>query len=128
MRKLWVISILLIFGCHYGKTEYFPQAGVTDNPAVVTVIRNSNFIGSGTPVSVILDSRVIADMDIGEYMTFEVAPGIHGIGLPHYGLLSVDFKPGTYYFLISPDLTSFEIEQIDQAQAENLIGKYKPIQ
>ena len=123
---LILVILAFITSCafEHGLTKHLPKE-IKDDYCYVTVIRNKNLFGSGVPVKVILNRRIIAHINIGEYFTFSLKPGTHNFGVAGGStvtpILDYDFESHKkYYFLIgvSPDLMGPDINQINEKKAK----------
>ena len=132
MNTRYVISllILLLISCAHGKTDTFPTQKNPAANAQVYVIRDSNFIGWGVSLKVVLDDSVIARLRSGEYISFFVAPGFHSLGVSKSTVKLPLEKEKKYYFLISADYSQFgfELHRISTQQAQKWLAKTKPIE
>ena len=132
MNKLFVLFLLalLLLSCAHGKTDTFPTQKNPAANAQVYVIRDSNFIGWGVSLKVVLDDSVIARLRSGEYISFFVAPGFHSLGVSEPTVRVPLEKGNTYYFLISADYTKFgfELDRISDHQAQKWLAKTKAIE
>ena len=123
------VAALLLVACAHGKTEHFPTVENPSNAAEVFVIRDNNFIGWGFSLKVALDDAIIARLRSGEYVSFYVTPGFHSLGITESSL-SVPFaKDKKYYFLISPDYSSFgfEMQRLGEKKGQEWLTRTKPI-
>ncbi len=80
-------------------------------------------------MNVVLDGNVIARLQSGEYVTFYINSGIHAIGTPET-TITVPLGAGRkHYFLIEVDASKFgfDIEQINEKEAQSWIAKSRPI-
>ena len=120
---------LLLLACAHGKTDNFPTVSDTSDAAEVFVIRDNNLVGWGFSLKVALDESIIARLRSGEYVSFNVKPGFHSLGVSE-PTLSVPFAKGEkYYFLIGADYSKFgfEIQRIDNKKGERWLTKTKPV-
>ena len=132
MSKLIVLFLLalLLLSCAHGKTDTFPTPKDPAANAQVYVIRDSNFLGWGVSLKVVLDDSVIAGLRSGEYISFFVAPGFHTLGVSKSTVKLPLEKEKKYYFLISADYSQFgfELHRISAQQAQQWLAKTKPIE
>ena len=132
MNKILILAALtsLLLSCAHGKTKDFPTVENQSNAAEVFVIRDNNLVGWGFSLKVALNDDIIARLRSGEYVSFYVSPGFHSLGITKSSL-SVPFaKDQKYYFLISPDYSSFgfELQRIDEKKGEEWLARTKPIE
>ena len=132
MKKYLLLSILtlFLFACAHRKMEHFPPAENPATAAEVYVIRDNSLFGWGFSLKVALDDAIIAGLRAGEYVSFYVKPGFHSLGIAK-PTLTVPFEKGhKYYFLISPDYSSFgfDLRQIGDRQAKSWLARTKPVQ
>jgi hypothetical protein len=132
MNTRYVIYLLtlLLISCAHGKTETFPTRKDPATNAQVYVIRDSNFIGWGVSLKVVLDDSVIARLRSGEYISFFVAPGFHALGVSKSTVKLPLEKGKKYYFLISADYSQFgfELHRISDQQAQEWLARTKPLE
>ena len=132
MKKLIILFLLalLFLSCAHGKTDTFPTQENPEANAHVYVIRDSNFLGWGVSLKVVLDDSVIAGLRSGEYISFFIAPGFHTLGVSKSTVKVPLEKENTYYFLISADYSQFgfELHRISAQQAQKWLAKTKPIE
>ena len=131
MKKLLILipMAFVIAACAHGKTEYFPDAGQTEDAAEVFIIRNNNLLGMGFSLKVQFDENVIARLRAGEHISFFTEPGFHSVGTSDT-TIKVPFAAGQkYYFLISAQYSQFgfEIERISSLKGENWVAKTKQL-
>jgi len=120
---------LLLLACAHGKTDNFPTVSDTSDAAEVFVIRDNNLVGWGFSLKVALDESIIARLRSGEYVSFNVKPGFHSLGISE-PTLTVPFAKGEkYYFLIGADYSKFgfEIQRIGNEKGERWLTKTKPV-
>jgi hypothetical protein len=125
---LTALAFLLI-SCAHGKTDNFPTVSDTSDAAEVFVIRDNNLVGWGFSLKVALDESIIARLRSGEYVSFNVKPGFHSLGVSE-PTLSVPFAKGEkYYFLIGAEYSKFgfEIQRIGNEKGERWLTKTKPV-
>ena len=121
---------LLLLACAHGKTDNFPTVSDTSDAAEVFVIRDNNLVGWGVSLKVALDESIIARLRSGEYVSFNVKPGFHSLGVSE-PTLSVPFAKGEkYYFLIGAEYSEFgfEIQRISNEKGERWLTKTKPVE
>ena len=121
---------LLLLACAHGKTDNFPTVSDTSDAAEVFVIRDNNLVGWGFSLKVALDESIIARLRSGEYVSFNVKPGFHSLGISE-PTLTVPFAKGEkYYFLIGADYSKFgfEIQRISNKEGELWLSKTKPVE
>jgi hypothetical protein len=126
---LTALAFLLI-SCAHGKTDNFPTVSDTSDAAEVFVIRDNNLVGWGFSLKVALDESIIARLRSGEYVSFNVKPGFHSLGVSE-PTLSVPFAKGEkYYFLIGAEYSKFgfEIQRIGNEKGERWLTKTKPVE
>jgi hypothetical protein len=132
MKRLFALPLLMavLLACAHGKTASFPTLEDPADNAQVYVIRESNFMGWGFSLKVVLDDTIIARLRSGEYISFFVRPGFHSLGVSEPTISTPLEKGKTYYFLISADYTSFgfELDQIDERQADYWLARTKPVE
>ncbi len=132
MKNLCVFSLLalVLISCAHGKTDTFPTLKDPAANAHVYVIRDSNLLGWGFSLKVMLDEAIIARLRSGEYISFFVEPGFHSLGVSEPAVKVPLEKGNTYYFLISADYTSFgfELHRISSQQAQKWLAKTEPIE
>ena len=131
MKKTLTLTVLalLLLSCAHGKTDRFPTVADTSDAAHVYVIRDNNLMGWGFSLKVALDDAVIARLRSGEYVSFDVKPGFHSVGISE-PTLTVPFAKGQkYYFLIGADYSrfGFEIQRIGNEKGEQWLSKTKPV-
>ena len=91
---------MTFIACAHGRTEDFPNLEGSLANAKVYVIRDNNLLGWGFSLKVALDDVIIARLRSGEYVSFNVRPGFHSLGVSK-STLTVPFEKGNkYYFLI----------------------------
>ena len=132
MKKFLILAVLALFlvSCTHGKTKDFPTVENQSNAAEVFVIRDNNLVGWGFSLKVALNDAIIARLRSGEYVSFYVKPGFHSLGITKSSL-SVPFaKDQKYYFLISPDYSSFgfELQRIGEKKGEEWLARTKPLE
>ena len=121
---------LLLLACAHGKTDNFPTVSDTSDAAEVFVIRDNNLVGWGVSLKVALDESIVARLRSGEYVSFNVKPGFHSLGVSE-PTLSVPFAKGEkYYFLIGAEYSEFgfEIQRISNEKGERWLTKTKPVE
>jgi len=132
MKKFLLLSLLtlILFACAHGKTAHFPPPENPVDAAEVYVIRDNSLFGWGFSLKVALDDAIIAALRAGEYVSFYVKPGFHSLGIAE-PTLTVPFEEGRkYYFLISPDYSSFgfDLRQVGEQQGVSWLARTKPVQ
>lgn len=132
MKNYLILSLLAMafIACAHGRTGDFPPLESSPANAKVYVIRDNNLLGWGFSLKVSLDDVIIARLRSGEYVSFNVLPGFHSLGVSK-STLSVPFEQGNkYYFLISADYTQFgfELDRLSDQQAEYWLSRTKPIE
>ena len=128
-KLILIILTFLLISCAHGKTDNFPTVSDISDAAEVFVIRDNNLVGWGFSLKVALDESIIARLRSGEYVSFNVKPGFHSLGVSE-PTLSVPFAKGEkYYFLIGADYSKFgfEIQRIDNKKGERWLTKTKPV-
>ena len=132
MKKKLILAALslLLMSCAHGKTEQFPTVENQTNAAEVYVIRDNNLVGWGFSLKVALNDAIIARLRSGEYISFYIKPGFHSLGITKASLTVPFAKDQKYYFLISPDYSSFgfEIQRIGEKKGEEWLARTKPIE
>lgn len=135
-----LLGSLLLSACAHGPIEALPKVSDSENSAQAIIIRNKNFVGMTNSYTVTLDSQDIFGIRVGEYTKFNLEPGKHSIGVKCFGGWSPTWKENKkewlfaakakYYFLVSPDASCAEIEQISEPDATKRISEstYMPIQ
>lgn len=124
-----VALAMMLVSCSHGRTVYYPQPGDVENTCEVMILRDSNFYGLGLSLEVLLDDTVIAGVRSGEYMIFNVHPGMHALGI-RQSIVSMAFEKGrTYYFCIGADESKFGFEfiEISEKRARELIKTFTPL-
>ena len=81
--KAVIISIILVccVGCSvsipHGITKDFPRAPDVSNGQNLIVIRESQFVGGGALMQLLVDSTAVAGIASGEYVRLYLEPGLH---------------------------------------------------
>lgn len=135
-----LLVCLLLSACAHGPIEALPKVIDIESCAEAVIIRNKNFVGATNSYIITLDNSDILGIRIGEYTKFNLEPGKHSIGVKCFGGWSPTWKENKkewsfaakakYYFLVSPDASCAEIEQITEQDAAKRISEstYLPIQ
>ncbi len=121
---------MTFIACAHGRTGDFPALESSPANAEVYVIRDNNLLGWGFSLKVDLDGAIIARLRSGEYVSFNLRPGFHSLGVSK-STLTVPFEKGTkYYFLISADYTQFgfELDRINDRQGDYWLSRTKPVE
>jgi hypothetical protein len=131
MKKyvLLIMAAFLLAACTSGKTEFFPSRGYSADATQVTVIRKERIFGFGFSMKVLLDSKVIARLKAGQYVTFFTDPGVHSIGIPNQSISAALERGRKHFFMISTDSSQFgfEIERISEKKAASWMAKSQSI-
>jgi hypothetical protein len=130
MRVLPLLLCLVLAsslaGCAKPRIESrFPDPLDSDASARVVVLRNRNLVNSYVSAELVLNEWAIARLWTRQFLSFEVPPGRHSIGVI-VGTEWIDAQPGqTYYFLISPTcLTNLVARPIEADDARERMEKY----
>lgn len=121
------ISVLVITffltSCGHGTTQHFPKGKGITNPAEIVIVRNKNLWCGGQSTIIFFDGLKIAQLRIGEYVSFYVEPGVHQIRalptVPVSGrgrLFSHNFEEGKKHYLL---ISLFDAE--DYSFADHLV-------
>ena len=127
-----LIFLVWLTGCTSGITRYLPKE-TGDNYCQVTIMRSSNIVSLLSTMAVIVDRRVIADLQSGEYISFPLKPGAHSLvvtgGPYNTPALDYDFEPNCeVFFLAGPAFATWiEIEEIPKEKALGKMKSYKQI-
>src|SRR4051794_29366511 len=90
LRSIVICFASLLTGCFGPSIEpefYKLTSQPSADTAEITVIRSKSFGASGRSIPVGLDGRKISNLAIGENVTFNIAPGVHTVGV--WGLTGV---------------------------------------
>lgn len=115
---------MIFLSCAHSGLQLPKSAPSDTNPAQVYIIRERSFLGFGLSLAVMHDNKVVCRLQTGEYVMFEVKPGVHTLGLSE-PTIAVAFLPKRkYYFLIKTwsDQFGFEIESIDDEIGNYLVS------
>jgi hypothetical protein len=92
-------------------------ASYQDDPegSMVTVVRDSGFVGAAVKFDILLDERTVASLWSGEKTSFRVSPGDHLIGITSWGttdyVIPVMLRTGkSYVYRITGDTQGFRIQ------------------
>ena len=98
------ISVLVITfvltSCGHGTTQHFPKGKGITNPAEIVIVRNKNLWCGGQSTIIFFDGLKIAQLRIGEYVSFYVAYSVHR---PHFKHTFHFFPP----YLVSPIFSGY---------------------
>ena len=123
-----LLDLILLSCTHSGLQLPKPTPSAT-NSAQVSIIRERLLPGFGLSLSVTLDNEVFCNLRTGEYVFFNLKPGLHTLGLSG-STITVPFLPERkYYFLIKTyaDKFGFEIERIDDEIGNYLVTVSKVV-
>lgn len=125
---LALLLAVMLSGCAGSVYDAFPKQYPATHTVNITVIRSA---AKGILIAkdVLLDGTPIAEIGMGEYLTFRVTPGTHSMGIPE-SLLAIDYKAGRDYYLhVVPDSRwhsgyFLRTELIDEKRATLLLSEY----
>lgn len=137
--KAIIFSIILTccIGCsvgiQHGLTKDFPRDPDISNGQNLIVIRESQFVGGGTLMQLLVDSKAVAGIASGEYVRLYLEPGLHIISARIFtgrtGYLPIQIPPtGTKFYELSMNLSGeLNFLEINAKQATNLMDGKKKI-
>ena len=132
IRNLLVFMMLalILLSCARRGVQLPDSTHSAANPSQVNIIREARFFGLGLSLTVMFDNKDLCSLKTGEYVTFEVEPGLHTLGLSESTITVLLVPKGKYYFLIktSADKFGFEIERIDDEIGNHFVANSKVVE
>lgn len=120
--------VLLALAACLPAPRQLPPLRDPSQAATVTVLRARSFVSSAVGSKVVLDGVHVANLMIGEYVTFRVDPGVHAIGTADGSVALPMAAGGRYYLLINiAPSGAYEIERIEEAEARDRLRDYDEV-